>query len=265
MKIHCLGTTGYHPSETRHTACYFLPADGIVLDAGSGMFRLTPLIQTERLDILLSHVHLDHVIGLTFLLDILHQRPVDEVVVWGEADKLQAVRQHLFHPLLFPVAAPVRWQPVDDLNQWTLGRSGRVQVTQRAQEHPGGSLAYRLQWSQSDGDGSDDIDQSAKHKTLVYATDTTGDRSAAMQHWVQGADLLMHECYFRDADRKWAKKTGHCWTSRAAQIAAQADVGQLLLTHISPLASGDDPLDLAAARAIFPRTTVAEDHQIIEF
>lgn len=253
MKVHCLGTTGYHPCETRHTACYFLPEDGIVLDAGSGMFRLPALIQTDRLDILLSHAHLDHVVGLTFLFDILHQHPVAEVVVWGEAEKLQAVRDHLLHPLLFPVALPVRWQAIDDQPEWQLGLGGRVQVTRRTQPHPGGSMAYRLQWNAS-----------LPAKSMVYATDTTGDLSAPMQDWIRGTDLLMHECYFRDADKQWAEKTGHCWTSRVAQIAAAADVGQLLLTHINPLATGADPLDLAVAKAIFPRTSVASDGQTID-
>ncbi len=76
MQLHCLGTAGYHPSDTRQTSCYFLARDGVVLDAGTGIYRLTPLIQTDTLDILLSHAHLDHVVGLTFLLDVFFQRPV---------------------------------------------------------------------------------------------------------------------------------------------------------------------------------------------
>jgi hypothetical protein len=42
MKLHCLGTAGYHPSDNRHTACFFLPDQGIALDAGSSVFRLHP-------------------------------------------------------------------------------------------------------------------------------------------------------------------------------------------------------------------------------
>ena len=33
MKLHLLGTTGYHPNARRHTACLMLPEQGIVLDA----------------------------------------------------------------------------------------------------------------------------------------------------------------------------------------------------------------------------------------
>ena len=96
MQLHCLGTAGYHPNEDRHTSCYFLPESGIVLDAGTGLFRLAELIETPTLDIVLSHAHLDHVAGLTFLLDVLYQRPVDRLRIWGEKEKLAAIEQHLF-------------------------------------------------------------------------------------------------------------------------------------------------------------------------
>ena len=40
MKLLLLGTSGYHPSEQRQTACLMLPEVGIVLDAGTGFFRV---------------------------------------------------------------------------------------------------------------------------------------------------------------------------------------------------------------------------------
>ena len=48
MKLHCLGTGGYHPSEHRHTACYYLPELQLVLDAGTGMFRLPNQLKTQQ-------------------------------------------------------------------------------------------------------------------------------------------------------------------------------------------------------------------------
>ena len=73
MRLHCLGTVGYHPNDSSHTSCYFLPQSGILLDAGTGIFRLAKLIETDSLDVLLSHAHLDHSFGLTFLLDVLFE------------------------------------------------------------------------------------------------------------------------------------------------------------------------------------------------
>ena len=61
VKLHFLGTTGYHPNNQRQTACMMLPEIGVILDAGTGIFRARDLIQTDHLDIFLSHVHLDPV------------------------------------------------------------------------------------------------------------------------------------------------------------------------------------------------------------
>jgi ribonuclease Z len=252
MEIHCLGTTGYHPCEQRHTSCYLLPNDGVVLDAGSGLFRLTPLVQTDRLDILLSHAHLDHIIGLTFLLDVMYQHPLKVVNVWGEQSKLHAIQEHLFNELIFPANIAVQWKPIDAEPAFLIGAAENIHVDWRVQEHPGGSVAYRLRWDNP-------------RKVLIYATDTVGDRSESCRSWMSEADLLMHECYFRDEQQQWAIKTGHCWTSRAAQIARDANVKRLLLTHINPLATDDDPVDLAKAMAEFANTRVACDGDVVDF
>jgi ribonuclease BN (tRNA processing enzyme) len=103
------------------------------------------------------------------------------------------------------------------------------------------------------------------NKSLIYATDTSGDVSAESIRWMHAADLLMHECYFRDSEKQWAVKTGHCWTSRAAEIARDAEVKKLLLTHINPMAVGDDPVDLKTAAVLYPGAMVAGDGDIIHF
>ena len=81
MKLIALGTAGYHPTERRQTACFLLPELGIVLDAGTGMFRLRERLATTQLDIYLTHAHLDHVAGLTFLLDVFNGKPMERVRV----------------------------------------------------------------------------------------------------------------------------------------------------------------------------------------
>lgn len=232
IRLHCLGTVGYHPNETRHTSCYFLPESGIALDGGTGTFRLAPLIQTDSLDVLLSHAHLDHTFGLTGLLDVLFQRPVERLRIWGESAKLQAVRNHLFNELLFPAKLEAEWVAIDDQQEFQIGE---VNIAWRPQEHPGGSVAYRLDWP---GQG----------KRLVYATDTTGDISSEHAAWSSGADLLMHECYFRDGAANWALKTGHSWSSRVAEVASLSQPAKLLLTHINPLEDSSDPVDIESIR-----------------
>lgn len=225
MKLICLGTAGYHPSEDRHTSCYFLPESGIILDAGTGIFRLPRHIQTEKLHIVLSHAHLDHVAGLTFLLDVLYQRPVDQLCIWGDAEKLDAIKEHLFADLIFPVHLDAQWCPIESGTEFHIGD---CRIDCRDQNHPGGSLGFRLQW--------------VGGKRLLYLSDTTGDTTSEAMDWYHDADLMMHECYFGAAMAQWAQKTGHTWTTRLGEIALGARPRRLLLTHANPLESDPESL-----------------------
>lgn len=289
MQLHCLGTAGYHPNVRRHTSCFFLPESGIVLDAGSGLFRLaewirerSPQVQSPEvrsLDVLLSHAHLDHTFGLTFLVGMLARRPIDRLSVWGEPEKLAAIREHLFHELLFPVPLPASWNGViagesfeagdavlprdaDGRGKGEVGREppeppgaperATVRVSTRRQTHPGGSVAYRLEWPSG--------------KSLVYATDTTGDHPPKVLEWMSGADLLVHECYFQDRHRAWAERTGHSWASRVAEVAAATRPKTLVLTHIDPSCEEADPVDVTAiGKSYAGRVIVAEDGLVIDF
>ena len=89
-------------------------------------------------------------------------------------------------------------------------------------------------------------DRSAKK--LVYATDTSGDVGADAARFCGHADLLMHECYFRDSGKHWAEKTGHCWTSRLAEVIKASQPKKTLVTHVNPLESRDDPVEIAWIR-----------------
>lgn len=249
MQLHCLGTAGYHPNETRQTSCYFLPESSIALDAGTGIFRLAKVLKADHLDILLSHAHLDHVLGLTFLLDVLYEHPIKRLRIWGERAKLDAVRNHLLHELIFPAPVDAEWVAIDETPEFEIDG---IKVGWRKQEHPGGSVAYRIDWP----DG----------KRLVYCTDTTGDTSPEHAAWIEQADVLLHECYFRDSASEWALKTGHAWTSRVIEIVRASRPKRLLLTHVNPLETLADPIDAERMRdALDAEVTLAEDHLIVDF
>ncbi len=80
---------------------------------GIWMFRAGDQLQTDTLDIFLSHAHLDHVVGLTFLFDVLWQREMEHVRVHAEPEKIDTLQRNLFAPLLFPVAPPIQWCPIE--------------------------------------------------------------------------------------------------------------------------------------------------------
>jgi ribonuclease BN (tRNA processing enzyme) len=247
MRLVLLGSTGYHPNEIRHTPCLVMPELGLVLDAGTAMFRLRDYLVTPELNIFLTHAHLDHVFGLTFLFDVLYQRPTQRVIVHGEAEKLAAIEQHLLFPLLFPAKLPCEYRvlPADGLD---LPGGGRL--THFPLAHPGGSLGFRLDWP---------------GHSLAYVTDTTADPAADYVERIADVDLLVHECYFSDAFRDRAVLTGHSCVTPVAEVARAARVGRLVLMHLNPLINELDPVGLDVARSIFRETTLGTDGLELEF
>ena len=102
--------------------------------------------------------------------------------------------------------------------------------------------------------------------SIVYCTDTVFSESAVKL--AQGADLLIHEATFAHGEAEMAFKRQHSTSTMAAQTAAEADVGQLVLTHLSPRYAPGNAVNaddlLAEARAIFPNTLVARDFLNLE-
>lgn len=247
MKLVLLGTTGYHPCEQRHTACLMLPELGVVLDAGTAMFRVRDYLLTNELAIYLTHAHLDHVIGLTYLFDIFQGRPgPTRAVVYAAAEKQAALEQHLFAAALFPVRPPCEFRTLEGVS--CLPAGGTLQAFPL--EHPGGSLGFRLEWP---------------GHSLAYVTDTTARRDAPYIEAIRGVDLLVHECNFTDAEAAFAQQTGHSCPTPVAEVARAAQVGRLVLVHLNPLASADAPVDVEHMRSIFPRIELGFDRMEIEF
>jgi len=97
--------------------------------------------------------------------------------------------------------------------------------------------------------------------SVVYCTDTLFSESAIAL--AKGADLLIHEATYAHRDADLAYQRQHSTSTMAAQTAAEASVGQLVLTHLSPRYAPGNPVNpddlLAEAKAIFPNTLLAKD------
>ena len=249
MELHFLGTTGYHPNNTRQTACLMIPEMGVCLDAGTGMFRVRDLLQTPTLDILLTHVHLDHSIGLTFLYDILFQREMQRVTVHCAAEKIEVIEKHLYNKQLFPVEPNFEFQAFAD-DQIRL--SDDCLVSLFPLDHPGGSHGFRFDWSQPE------------KRSLAYITDTTAIEDADYVEKITGVDTLIHECNFPDGWEDRAKLTGHSCLTPVAKVAKKAGVKRLILCHLNPLIETDPPLDLKSVQSIYSEITIAQDRMVID-
>jgi ribonuclease Z len=226
MKVVLLGTGGYFPTPFRQTACVVLPEIGVVLDAGTGMYRLGDHLQTDRLDIFLTHAHLDHVAGLTYLINILPPHVLSQTTVHGEAEKLNAVREHLFADAIFPVPPTFKFESLS--GPVPLEHSGTLTYFPLA--HPGGSIGFRLDWPD---------------RSFAYVTDTTASLDANYVDAIRGVDLLLHEAYFMDDSQDLANKTGHSALSSVLALAAEVRPKELVLVHLDPCQEFDTELQSA--------------------
>jgi ribonuclease BN (tRNA processing enzyme) len=244
VELRLLGSGGFAPSDRRETACALLRKDGaaLLVDAGTGTRRLLAaralLDGAERLDVVLTHFHLDHIVGLFYLADI--DLPFS---VWGAGEALEGVSsRELVERLLSAPFAPPRFvedfQDVRELAPDDATEVGSFRVLTRVQPlHSNPTLALRI----------DDA--------LVWCTDTS--RDPANVDFARGARLLCHESFAAEA------RSHHTAARDAAEVAAAAGVERLVLIHVDPLLPDEQEL-LAAARAVFPETVLGEDGLVVE-
>ena len=158
------------------------------------------------------------------------------------------------------------------VNQKT--KPGRFKIDKaRSMNIPQGPLYAALQRGEivklEDGrtlNGKDFCGPKREGLSMVYCTDTVFTEAAIKLS--QGADLLIHESTFAHSEASLAYERGHSTTSMAAQTAYEANVGQLILTHLSPRYAPRNqitPNDLLnEAKAIFPNTLLAKDFLEVE-
>lgn len=112
--------------------------------------------------------------------------------------------------------------------------------------------------------GKNFLNKIGKGRKIVFCGDTTyGENSVLL---AKDADLLIHEATFSQQEEEIAQRNFHSTTTMAARVAKEAQVKQLILTHISPryssnnnrLVTSEKDL-LAEAQSIFPQTLLAED------
>ncbi len=223
----------------------------LVLDAGTGIRILGLKLAEEvpkRIDILLTHLHLDHLEGLGFFTPLWTAE--SELHIWGPPSPLKSLKDRIatyLSPPLFPVhLSAIPSQPTfhdtPSDEEWELAG---VRVAAQPISHPGPTVGYRIE---------------EEGRTLVYMPDHEpalgiGDLRGVSPEWLSGyaaafgADVLFHDAQYTEEEYGHKVGWGHSSTEHVVTFAQLAKVRRLFMTHHDPLHSDDD-LEAVFARAI---------------
>ena len=221
----------------------------IVLDAGTGIRRMAATIDraVRRVDVLLTHLHMDHIQGLGFFAPLY--RPDVEVHIWGPASTQTCLRARLMRylsPPLFPVG--LRELPCKlTMHEVPCGDVdiGEFRVTSALVCHPGPTVGYRI----SDATG----------KVLTYLPDHEPALGACTfpslpRGWTSGgalaeeSDLLIHDSQYTTHEYPGRVGWGHSSLRQSLDFGTLTGVKHLVPFHHDPDHSDAD-LDRLMAEA----------------
>ena len=237
----CRGSLATPGAETLkvggNTTCVEVVANGtrVILDAGTGIRGLGRKLAADgvkRIDICLTHLHLDHIEGLGFFAPFYD--PECEVDIWGPPSSVRSLRERISRYLsspLFPIEisdlpARITFRDVPD-GPWEIGA---LRLSTSAVSHPGTTLGYRVEC-----DGA----------VLAFIPDHEPALGVELESltsdWIsgfpvaEGAALLMHDAQYTEDEYPRHVGWGHASVSQAVTFANMADVGRLLLFHHDPV------------------------------
>jgi ribonuclease Z len=291
-----LGTSGSVPTAQRAPSALLLRRGGerLLIDCGEGTQR--QLLRSsvgliELREVFVSHFHADHYLGLPGMLKTFALRGRElPLTVYGPPGlrELFGALRRIFGKLTYSLELE-ELQPGDVLDRGeydlvtfpvahrvqSLGfalverpRPGRFDVEAAdALGVPSGPERGLLQAGESvtldDGrvvTPDEVLGEPRAGRKVVLSGDTAP--SPTVLEAARGAEVLVHEATFLDEERERAQETAHSTALEAAELARDADVGLLALTHLSNRYFG--PESAREARTIFPDTVVPKDFDVID-
>ncbi len=217
-----------------NTTCVSIWENGwqLVLDGGSGIqkFTIDGELKQKRIDVLLTHLHLDHIQGLGFFKQLFD--PAMEIHIWGPASSSQSLRSRLsryLSPPLFPVL--IRDLPCNlklhEIENSTV-EIGPFKILSRYVIHPGPTVGYRI---------------AGTYSTFTFIPDhepALGKGIINDPKWLSGYDLaadtdvLMHDAQYSESEYAGKRGWGHSSVEDAGLFASITGARQLLFTHHDP-------------------------------
>jgi ribonuclease Z len=290
------GTSGSVPTPQRAPSALLVRRGGerLLFDCGEGtqrqMLRSTVGL-VELREVFVSHFHADHYLGLPGMLKTFALRGREApLTVYGPPGlkELFGSLRRIFGKLTYPLEL-AELRPGDRLERdgydlvtypvahgvRSLGfalvehpRPGRFDVEAAdALGVPPGPERGLLQAGESVtlADGrvvtpDEVLGPPRPGRKVVLSGDTAP--SGTVLEAARGAEVLVHEATFLDEERERARETAHSTALEAAELARDAEVGLLALTHLSNRYFG--PEAAREARTIFPDTVVPKDFDVID-
>ncbi len=276
-----LGTASQAPTRTRNHNGYLLrwDADGLLFDPGEGTQRqmlFAGVTASQITRICITHFHGDHCLGLPGVLARISLDQVAHQIEIHYPAVNEPVYQRLRHAALYRDAADIQARPVHEAG--TLASTPAFRLEARALAHSVPTFGYRL--AEPDGrrmlpdkllalgiTGPDvgrlkqqgelvtgghrvtveQVSQPRPGQRFAFIMDTA--LCDAAFELADGADMLVCESTFADADAALARQWGHLTASQAGRIAAEAGARLLVLTHFSQRYESEGSQRLASEAA----------------
>jgi len=242
IKVIILGSSAPSPSTGGFASVLVIHGrDGILLDAGEGtqerVFKAGFSLAKIR-KIFITHLHGDHVLGLVPLLQSRSlMRAVSDIEIYGPPGIREYIESNLKYLNFSPNYDIKIFEGLSYEHDFGLFKLKAIPLN-----HGIPTTGYRLDF---------------KKGSIGYITDTIPLRNVTTA--VKEVDLLIHDSTFSVLDGDKAEEYMHSTAGDAAKIAKEAEVGMLLLFHISPRYK-DKSVILDEARSIFRDSYLAEDY-----
>jgi ribonuclease BN (tRNA processing enzyme) len=227
----------------------------LIVDAGTGIRRLGEKILVEsrgarlRLDILLTHFHLDHVIGLPFFVPLYSPQTVitfTSSAAPKETERyLGGLQAGRYFPISFKESGSRKvFRKLDE----TEKRMSGLKVSSCPLIHPQGNVAYRIE---EDG------------RSVVLATDTEPPEAGLDERlaaFIQGATYFIYDAMFTPKEYSTRQGWGHSTWLEGTKLARKAGVRNLVLSHLNPDHDDRQVTEIVRlAKKEFPRTMAARE------